>query len=722
MAGTQFHISNGQIIDPNGDVFVARGFNIGPQDMTAVAQSGLALFPGLNFIRLAIPGGTYPDASTFQSFVTQMTAKGVVVEIEDHPFPSPGVYSGAQLQQESNWYASLATAFKDNPYVWFGTMNEPNTGSYGASEAAISVQEQATYNAIRGTGSNAIIMNELYGGGNPGTVGAGFGMTPSTYANMTNIVWDFHSYGWDSNYSIDQAAVTAALMGSASGGYGIAAAQSIHSADGLVPVIMGEFGDSTIGSSVDANGTQVVNAVLNSGFGYAAWTWGGQGGADQLTQNGQLTAFGQEVAAGIAATAVRFPSKPPVTVKPSPNDTVVLIGSAAAITNAAGEKWTITAGGQVAVNGVADTTTSGVIEIAYVNGLVWQENASKLWWSKTNSTNSWTGGTSTNPVPVPSANNTVVLLGSTAAITNAAGDKWTITAGGQVAVNGVADTTTSGVIEIAYVNGLVWQENAGKLWWGKSSASASWTGGTSTSPLPPPAPPTIVQSSNDTIVTVGSTAAITDTSGNKWTITAGGQVAVNGVADTTTGNVKELAYVKGVVSQENTSNLWWSKTSPTASWTGGTAASPLPSTVAVPATPTTVTLTQSNVLIYGASGSHMMFISGSGNTVNLSGGTNTITDTGKVNTYIVPVAGNGYDSFTSNVLSLNDKLDLSSALAATTWDGAASTLSKYLTIANTAQGAVLSIAPTSGGVGVAVATIGGATGVTLTNFLPHAVL
>ena len=46
----------------------------------------------------------------------------------------------------------------------------------------------------------------------------------------------------------------------------------------------------------------------------------------------------------------------------------------------------------------------------------------------------------------------------------------------------------------------------------------------------------------------------------------GGQVAVNGTTDATTGNVTELAYINGTVWQENGLNLWRGKTSPTASW------------------------------------------------------------------------------------------------------------------------------------------------------------
>jgi hypothetical protein len=94
----------------------------------------------------------------------------------------------------------------------------------------------------------------------------------------------------------------------------------------------------------------------------------------------------------------------------------------------------------------------------------------------------------------------------------------------------------------------------------------------------------VTASPNDTVVKLGSTAAITDAAGNLWTITAGGQVAVGGVADTTTGAVTEIAYVNGVIWQENTSANWYSKTSPTVAWSAATTVSPLPVTYLAQAT------------------------------------------------------------------------------------------------------------------------------------------
>jgi hypothetical protein len=246
--------------------------------------------------------------------------------------------------------------------------------------------------------------------------------------------------------------------------------------------------------------------------------------------------------------------------------------------------------------------------------------------------------------------------------------------------------------------------------------------------IPGPTPtPTATQSANNTIIT-GTTSAIIDASGNKWTITADGQVAANSAADKTTANVVALAYVNGKIWQENVNSLWWGKTSPAAVWAPGpgTSTSPLPSSVipafvTIPAAQASATISASGVSVTSTSGNHMVFVSGTGDTVNLAVGSNTITDTGKTNTYVIPAAGRGYDTFNSNILSNHDTLDLRTALAATNWSGTTSSLAKYLGVANTSQGAVLSIAPTSGGAGAAIATVHGATVSDLTTLLAYSI-
>jgi len=96
-----------------------------------------------------------------------------------------------------------------------------------------------------------------------------------------------------------------------------------------------------------------------------------------------------------------------------------------------------------------------------------------------------------------SPNNTVVLVGSNSTITDAAGNVWGISqtapctatwaSPGQksmVTLKGSVDPTTCNVIAIAYVNGLIWQENSAQAWYSKTIASAPWTGPAAASPLP----------------------------------------------------------------------------------------------------------------------------------------------------------------------------------------------------------------------------------------------
>nr|WP_294553582.1 cellulase family glycosylhydrolase [uncultured Rhodopila sp.] len=728
-----FYTTSGQIVGPNGEPFIARGIDVMEGDQPTLGQLQ-SDFPGINFVRLAIYD--YASPTALASYVNSLTAAGIVVELEDHTNSdgsdgggnSGTIFTGTQLSNELSWYSSIATAFKSNPYVWFGTDNEPSEvdSSGNTDPAALSTWQQQTYDAVRNAGNTNPIMVEMNGWTDPASFGQGY--TASVYAGMSNIVWDVHYYGWLSNYSTDQATVSATLAAD------IAQAQTITSANGTVPVLIGEYGNSTTGQAIDANGSQVVTAVDNSGFGSAAWAWGtGNPGDGLTTSSGGVSAYGQQVASWIAAAAAAAPT-PPATPPanpgstPSANDSTLLAGATGKLTDASGNAWTIV-NGVVDENGAAAGLSSGVIEIAYVNGTIWQENSSSLWWSWTGTGWSSGDGTSTSPLPAApppkptaSPNDTVVLAGSASAITDASGNSWTLVSG-VVDENGTAAGYSAGVTEIAYVNGTLWQENASSLWWSWTGTGWSSGAGTSTSPLPAAPPPKPTASANDTMVLAGSAAAITDASGNTWSITGGGQVAVNGVADTTTANVTELAYVNNQVWQENSANLWWGKTSPAAAWApaAGTATSPLPAPITIASGTASSTVTQSQVSVVATAGTHLVFIKGSGDIVSLTGGADTITDSGSTNTYILPASGKGSDAFTSNILTTGDTLDLKPALAATNWNGSASTLSNYLTVTDSAKGATLSIAATSGGTGVAIGSISGATTATLTSLLAHSI-
>lgn len=90
---------------------------------------------------------------------------------------------------------------------------------------------------------------------------------------------------------------------------------------------------------------------------------------------------------------------------PSPNGTTVTtVGPA--ITDASGNQFTLTSGGQVAFNGTTQSYTSSATTIEYLNGVVWWENASGQWYSFLVS-----GGTASNsPIgPVSSPSGTTAM-------------------------------------------------------------------------------------------------------------------------------------------------------------------------------------------------------------------------------------------------------------------------------------------------------------------------
>jgi hypothetical protein len=197
----------------------------------------------------------------------------------------------------------------------------------------------------------------------------------------------------------------------------------------------------------------------------------------------------------------------------SPNDSVVVNG--AVIVDASGNIWGITNGQVTEIKNpnepdqtfTVDSGTANVDALAYVDGVIWQQaTAQGLWWAKTGTGfDGWGTATSVSPLP-PSPDGTVITLGNTpvppsvhpingSAIVDSSANLWWISDGEQVIENGQVDADTANVIEIAFKNGLVWQENTDKLWWAKTGGAGSFDGwssgpgthnanGTLTAPVP----------------------------------------------------------------------------------------------------------------------------------------------------------------------------------------------------------------------------------------------
>ena len=292
-----FTTANGRIIAPDGSVFIAKGIDTMEEQVPSATLK--SAFPGINFVRYAVYD--YASAASLAGYVSDLTSAGIVIELENHnngagnAGGSQGtVFTGAALAQEQAWYSSVAAAFKANPYVWFGTNNEP---SEVPSAAALSAWQGQTYQTIRSAGNNSPVMVEMNCWSNP-VMTCGQGYTASVYAAMTNIIWDIHYYGWLSDYSTDQAVVSQNLAQE------IAATQRITGGNGTVPVLIGEYGNSTTGQAIDPNAQQVLTAVEQSGVGSAAWAWGPGNPGDGLTTGGNgLSSYGQDIAGYIALVA-----------------------------------------------------------------------------------------------------------------------------------------------------------------------------------------------------------------------------------------------------------------------------------------------------------------------------------------------------------------------------------------------------------------------------------
>jgi hypothetical protein len=118
-----------------------------------------------------------------------------------------------------------------------------------------------------------------------------------------------HFYGWLTNYSTDQATNNSFLAAA------VRQAQTIKSAGGVtIPVLIGEYGNSTTGGAVDSNGVQAVNAVhaaVTGGIaaGSAAWAFAPGSPGDGLLQGGGLSSYGQQVAAYVAGAGAAGSAK-----------------------------------------------------------------------------------------------------------------------------------------------------------------------------------------------------------------------------------------------------------------------------------------------------------------------------------------------------------------------------------------------------------------------------
>lgn len=306
-----FSISGGYLHDPTGATFIPEGTNVDNFEINNVIQNSsgfpiTTLMPHINYLRINVCGEAacsqngsngssqptsinYQSASSYLQLATWCQANRIACEFEDHT--SNGGFwefsnlalgnsasltpTGSLLTSITNFWASMAAQFKNNPYAWIGTLNE--LGSY-PDPPSQSAYHLALYNAIRATGNNNVIdlCSGAGCGASRGFVGAPT-LVAADYANMTNVIWHMHWYQNDTVANV-QAALVGTTVTPQNGGpgcYGYTCIQVIHSRDGVMPVVVNEWGPPN-GQVVGNQGQNEAIALTNlesAGLGQGAFNY-----------------------------------------------------------------------------------------------------------------------------------------------------------------------------------------------------------------------------------------------------------------------------------------------------------------------------------------------------------------------------------------------------------------------------------------------------------------
>lgn len=223
-APARFEAVDGVIRGLDGEVFTPIGSNIGTVKSfdwkgDARKHAADALAWGWSAVRLNIlvaPAPSWSYVATFgedsllelvSTIVAEYTAAGIVVIIDAHDNPKGKGYDQAAIEASmASWWTSAATAFRDNPRVWCGLINEPN---YINTEWLRLMDSLAT--AVRDTGNrNPILVGapcwgQDVGYSKPQFTDAKFSyepdMAPALSRRYGNVILEQHNWGAYGMYS-----------------------------------------------------------------------------------------------------------------------------------------------------------------------------------------------------------------------------------------------------------------------------------------------------------------------------------------------------------------------------------------------------------------------------------------------------------------------------------------------------------------------------------------
>ncbi|MEU5656455.1 cellulase family glycosylhydrolase [Streptomyces sp. NPDC047737] len=294
-APTGIRVSDGRVVEANGNEFVMRGINHAhtwyPEQTTAIADIAAK---GANTVRVVLGSGdrwTKTSASQVSGLIGQCKANKVICVLEVHDTTGYGEDGAATtLDKAADYWISVKSALEgQEDYVVVNIGNEPygNTNASawtGATKSAIS--------KLRSAGLNHALMVDAPNWGQDwsGTMRAN---AASVFASDPdrNTIFSIHMYG-----VYDTAAEVQDYLN--------------HFVNNRLPIAVGEFGDAHSDGNPDEDA--IMATAQSLGVGYIGWSWSGNGsGVEYLDMaNGfdpnSLTSWGNRFingVNGIAATS-----------------------------------------------------------------------------------------------------------------------------------------------------------------------------------------------------------------------------------------------------------------------------------------------------------------------------------------------------------------------------------------------------------------------------------
>ncbi|MFJ6213093.1 cellulase family glycosylhydrolase [Streptomyces sp. NPDC092296] len=293
-ATTGFHVSNGRILEGNGNDYIMRGVSHAhawyPDKLNSLADIKAL---GANTVRVVLSTGglwTKNDATDVSNVIAKCKASRLICVLEAHDTTGYGEQNAITLSQAADYWVGLKSILAgQESYIIVNIGNEP----YGNNNTSgWTADTKGAIQKVRNAGIHNMLMVDAPNWGQDWS-NTMRDNAASVFAADTdaNTVFSIHMYG-----VYNTASKVSDYLN-----YFVTA---------KLPIVVGEFGN--MHSDGDPDEDSIMSYAQSLKLGYLGWSWSGNGGGveylDMVTNfnASQLTTWGQRIfngANGIKSTA-----------------------------------------------------------------------------------------------------------------------------------------------------------------------------------------------------------------------------------------------------------------------------------------------------------------------------------------------------------------------------------------------------------------------------------